>query len=127
MGESVKTGGSLSGCCPSGLLMVLPPLPPPLVTGEWCQTGREGCVCGRHQGGAQHQRVGWAGWLGYFLGTDLVTFTHKPASPGHPHSDALSSLGTCLKCIFQVSPEIPVQWSGVGPRHQYLTMFSRCV
>lgn len=44
MGRSVRTGGSLSGCCPSGLLMVLPPLPPFLVTGEWCQTGHEGCV-----------------------------------------------------------------------------------
>lgn len=76
---------------------------------------------------AEHSTRESAGQLGCFLRTDLVTFTHKPASPGHLHSDALNSPGTCLKCIFQGSPEIPVRWSGVGPRHQYLTMFSRCV
>lgn len=75
---------------------------------------------------AEHSTRQSAGPLGCFLGNDLVTFVHKPGPPGHPHSDALDLLGTCLKCVFQGSPEIPVQWSGVGPRHQCLSMFSRC-
>lgn len=62
-GKKCENGGSLSGCCPFELLMVLPPLPPPLVTGGWSQTPGMRWVCGKYQGRTQHQKVYWVTWL----------------------------------------------------------------
>lgn len=67
-----KTPAACQGAVHLGLLEVLPPLPPPLVTGGWSQTLGVRGVCGKHRGRTQHQLGDLAVSLGLILWPSLI-------------------------------------------------------